>query len=94
MYRAVLHSNALVSGIVCGGRLCAIKGAQRAAHNWTTRAMSAAPICYVLMPVIKAEMVGLEDQLHAVGNSKLLELIASNAKALSELLLMKASSSI
>ena len=33
-------ANAGVSGSACGGQLCAIKGAKRAAHNWTTRALS------------------------------------------------------
>jgi len=43
--------NACVSRSACVGRLCAIKGAQRAAHKRTARALSAARTCYAYVAV-------------------------------------------
>jgi len=45
MLRVLFWSNALLSRISRGGGLCAIKGAQRAAHKTTPREMSAAATC-------------------------------------------------
>ena len=49
--------NACVSRSACVGHLCAIKGAKRAAHKRTTRALSAARNCYA--HIISNEPSGL-----------------------------------
>ena len=47
-YDAHFSPNASVSRSACAGDLCAKMGARDHAHKWTARALSAAPICYVV----------------------------------------------